>query len=347
MTRGCERSNSESGRRIIMKTRVVMKTWVARKLLAAAIMLLSCGTALHANDMRFTEIERRLGALEAQSAAQQGVQTAAHVSNVSYSQSEVVGSGCGCQSCTGCATCCDAYCGNYYGEVHFLWFRPHASNYWVGKLSESHDFSARYVVGYEDRCGLGGRVRYWNLDDQVRVYNPGTIVFELDVLDVEATNRFHFRRTDLVLAGGFRYAGWDLTCDDGQVVDLDAYGLTIAADARTPICRYGCNLWSFVYGGRLSVLAGEWRGSNNLINTVVTPPLRDDNLLVHELYAGVEYGYCYCGYEWYMRATFEMQNWHSDVLSEPGVSSGISPISIGSTDSIVFMGPSLQLGVRY
>jgi hypothetical protein len=247
----------------------------------------------------------------------------------------------------GCATCSDAYCGRYYGEVQFLWLRPHASNYWIGQLSESHDFSARYVMGYEDYCGIGGRVRYWHMDDPVRVLDAGTIAFQLDVFDLEATNRFHLRRTDLVLAGGFRYAGWDLTCDDGAVVDLDAYGLTMAADLRTPICRYGCHQWSFVYGGRLSVLAGEWQGTNNLIRTVVNPRLRDDNLLVHELYAGVEYGYCYCGYELYTRAAFEMQSWHSDALSEPGVGDGIASYSIGSTDSITFMGPSIHLGVRY
>jgi hypothetical protein len=121
----------------------------------------------------------------------------------------------------------------------------------------------------------------------------------------------------------------------------------MAADLSTLVCRYGCNRWSFVYGGRLSVLAGDWNGDNNLINTIVAPEVRDDNILVHELYAGVEYGYCYCNYDLFLRATYELQNWRSDVLAEPGIGDGIAPGSIGSTASIGFVGPALHLGVRY
>jgi hypothetical protein len=325
---------------------------------AASVMLAAanCAAALQADDLRFTELERRLAALEAQSAAQEGVQTAAHLSSTDGEQAacscESCGcqsGSCGCQSCAGCDVCNDNYCGNYYGEVQLLWIRPHVSEDWVGKLSESHDFSTRYVLGYEDRCGLGGRVRYWRYDDEVDIlWSSDSIAFQLDVLDLEVTNRFQFRRTDLVLAGGFRYAGWDLRCYDDGVVDLDAYGLTMAADLRTLLCCHGCNQWSFVYGGRLAILAGDWDGDNALIDTLPGwPGVQDDNLLVHELYAGMEYAYCHCEYDLYMRAVFEMQNWRSDVLSEPGIGTGLAPYSVGSTASIGFIGPSLQLGVRY
>jgi hypothetical protein len=336
-----------------------MKMATTRRLLTAAGLMLaaaSCGTALRANDLRFTDIERRLAALESQSAAEEGVQTAAYLSSSDGEGSAgncgscgcQTGS-CGCQSCAGCEVCSDNYCGNYYGEIQFLWIRPHVSEDWVGKLSESHDFSARYVLGYEDRCGLGGRVRYWRYDDEIDVlWASDSIAFQLDVLDLEVTNRFHFRRTDLVLAGGFRYAGWDLRCYDDGVVDIDAYGLTIAADLSTLICCYGCNQWSFVYGGRLAILAGDWDGDNALIDTLPGyPGVQDDNLLVHELYAGVEYAYCHCECDLFMRAVFEMQNWRSDVLSEPGIGTGLAPYSVGSTAAIGFIGPSLQLGVRY
>ena len=97
----------------------------------------------------------------------------------------------------------------------------------------------------------------------------------------------------------------------------------------------------------LSLLAGDWRGDNDIIDTIVEPQVRDDFLFVPELYAGVEYSYCYCDYDLFMRATFEMQSWRSDVLSEPGIGNGIAPGSIGSTNSIGFIGPGFHLGVRY
>jgi hypothetical protein len=305
--------------------------------------MLCCGTALQADDLRFTDVERRLAALEAQSAAEQDVQAAAYLSSTEGDDEPAA---CRCPTCTGCNVCNDAYCGTFYGEIQLLWIRPHVSEDWVGKLSESHDFSPRYVMGYEDRCGLGGRVRYWHYEDEIDVIDPDSIAMELDVLDLEVTNRFQLRRTDVVLAGGFRYAGWDLRCYDDGVVDLDAYGLTMAADLSTLLCCHGCNQWSFVYGGRLSILGGDWNGNNALIDNDYGE-VRDDNLLVHELYAGIEYAYCHCEYDLFMRAVFEMQNWDSDVLSEPGIGTGLASYSIGSTDSIGFCGPSLHLGVRY
>jgi hypothetical protein len=337
-----------------------MYTLATRTLVSAASLMLCC-TTLQADDLRFSDVERRLAALEAQTAAKQGVQTAAHLSCSDGEPAACDGTCCnaascdggccdgGCQPCAGCDVCSNNYCGRFYGEIQLLWVRPHVSEDWIGKLSESHDFAPRYVLGYEDRCGLGGRVRYWRYDDEVDVlWTEDSIAFQLDVLDVEVTNRFQLCRTDIVLAGGFRYAGWDLRCYDNGVVDIDAYGLTMAADLSTLVCCHGCNRWSFVYGGRLSILGGDWEGDNALIDTIPGyPGVRDDSLLVHELYAGVEYAYCHCEYDLYMRAVFEMQNWRSDVLSEPGIGTGLADYSVGSTSSIGFYGPSLQFGVRY
>jgi hypothetical protein len=336
-------AKSLQGRRFDMNTQVM------RTLLAAASMLLCSGPVLKANDVWLTEVERRLAALETQSAGQQGVQTAAHLSKCGgqCAGGSCASGGCGCQSCAECGPCSDAYCGKYYGEVQMLFIRPHVSEDWVGKLSESHGFSQRYVVGYEDCCGLGGRVRYWNYNDHVPVLDPSCIDFDMGVLDLEITNRFCFRSTELVVAGGFRYASWGMTDATQYEVDLDAYGLTMAADFSTLIACYGCSQWSFVYGGRLSILGGSWEGDNYIIDTIVTPEVRDDNLLVHELHVGVEYRYHYCHYDLFVRATYEMQNWHSDVLSEPEIGTGIAPLSIGSTDSIGFIGPGLHLGVRF
>ena len=56
----------------------------------------------------------------------------------------------------------------------------------------------------------------------------------------------------------------------------------------------------------------------------------------HELYGGVEWvcrtGHC----NFYTRAVFEMQNWHSDALGENS-----------ATDTISFVGPAIHGGVTF
>ena len=322
-----------------------MKSLVTRKLLAALGMLL-CSTAYASDDgMRYSGLEQRLAALEAQVAAQQGVQSASYLSD---SPGDATASGC-CDNAASCCDCttsgccqpscgCNDCCGTTYGYYEMLWIRPHVNEDFAGKLSEEHNFSSRYVLGYEDGCGLGARVRYWSYDHAQDVLTDGdTIRFELDVFDLEATNHFCFNRTDLVLAGGLRVANMDLGDDGGDHADIDALGITMAADVRTRLYSRCCNTWSWVYGGRISILGGDWNGDNDFINTIGPAEVRDDNLFVSELYAGLEYGYNYNGWDLFSRVTFEMQNWRSDVLGEVST----------TTDSISYIGPGISFGASY
>ena len=181
----------------------------------------------------------------------------------------------------------------------------------------------------------------------MNVLVAGALGMEVDVVDLEVTNRFAFRRTDLWLSGGIRYAGWALTDDSNDPVTMASLGLTVGADLRTLAFSHGCSRWSFVYGARLSLLGGNWKGDNDIIDTIFNPEVANDNMLVHELYAGIEYGYTFRGHDLFARATYEIQNWHSDVLAESGIGNGMAPNSIGSTDSIGFMGPGFHFGLRY
>ena len=176
-------------------------------------------------------------------------------------------------------------------------------------------------------------------DQVVRVLEPFT---QLD----DSTTRAHggmglglplSLRLCEAMGGGLRIADLTLVDDAGDSVDCDALGLTLAADVRTRLCSYCCNTWSWVYGGRVAVLGGDWEGDNTFINTIVEPQVRDDNLFVQEIYAGVEYVYGYNGWDLYSRVTFEMQNWRSDVLGEVSQ----------TTDSISFIGPGISFGVNY
>ena len=63
---------------------------------------------------------------------------------------------------------------------------------------------------------------------------------------------------------------------------------------------------------------------------------RNDNVLVHELYGGVELARRCGAVDIHARLLFEMQNWHSDVLAQ---NAGL--------ESIGLFGPALQLGAEF
>ena len=108
----------------------------------------------------------------------------------------------------------------------------------------------------------------------------------------------------------------------------------MAADGWTPLfsCSQGCVGW--VYGGRLSILAGDWGGDAD--HNILTERVRDDNVIVHELYAGLGFTRCCRNIDLNARLGFEMQNWHSDVLSEAA-----------DDGSIGFVGPGVEIGAQF
>jgi hypothetical protein len=110
-------------------------------------------------------------------------------------------------------------------------------------------------------------------------------------------------------------------------------GGSVAADFKGVIC-HDCkhNLhWSSVGGARWSVFGGDWEGSpNNFIG-----PIRDDNIVVQELYGGVEVQR-HGRIDRFARFVFEAQNWRSDALEN---NTNIS--------SIGFIGPRLDVGVHF
>jgi hypothetical protein len=65
--------------------------------------------------------------------------------------------------------------------------------------------------------------------------------------------------------------------------------------------------------------------------------VRDDNVVVHELYAGMEFARCYRRIDLRARLAFELQNWHSDVLAETDA----------DTDTIGVVGPGVRVGAEF
>ncbi len=319
-----------------------MKTNCTRMVLALLGATMWLGTTVSAEGLAFSDMEQRLAKIEAQLAGQEGVQSASFLNN--GCGDGCCGDSCCSDSCCGDSCCSDACCGDsccgdvcgsnngcghYYAEVQINFLRAHVNEDVVGKLSEQYEWSPRFILGYEDACGVGARLRYWRYANySPEVGGGGGLRFDFNVTDIELTNRFQGRNTDIVFAGGFRYASTDIEAGTGTD-GADLIGLTMAVDLKTLLCCDCGSTWSWVYGGRVSILGGDWDGNGPLIDTEV----RDDNVMVYEMYGGVEYGCNYCGNDIFARLAFEMQNWHSDVLG-----------SNSATDSIGFIGPGFHFG---
>jgi hypothetical protein len=331
-----------------------MKATITRTALAMAGMVLCLGQ-LQAEELGYSELETRLAKLEKQIAGQNSLQQASHCCDSCDGCCDIgccdacggdeccdaCGNGC-CDSCGNgccdscCGGCCPAY-GTYYGEVQFLFLRAHVPEDYDGdgsKLDENHDLSPRFIVGYENCNGLGGRVRYWLYDHATGIEDTDdAIAFDMNVIDIEATQRYQGCRSDVVLAGGVRFGSWESTDDDDDTVDNDFIGLTMAADMRSQFAR-GCNSeLNLVGGGRMSLLGGDWEGNDghDFIDTD-----RDDNIFVWELYAGVEYGVCYYNSYLFTRLAYEIQMWHSAIVDKSN-----------NLDTLGFVGPAWTIGMAF
>ncbi len=246
-------------------------------------------------------------------------------------------------------------------SVDLMLLRPQIAESAVGKLSEEYQFSPRVILELEGAGNFDGRLRYWHYDRNTDVLGTSNLITSLpyypwnyilfedavgaspgkqsirinfDVLDIEALHHFAARKSELTLSAGLRLAGIHLTDTAFQECGANFIGLTMAGDGMTPLGNFTGGHFGLVYGGRLSILGGNWGCDDN--SQFVSQQTRNDNVLVHELYGGVELARR-CGMlDVHARLMFEMQNWHSDVLAQDA-----------GLESIGIFGPALQLGAEF
>jgi hypothetical protein len=251
-------------------------------------------------------------------------------------------------------------------DVEFMMLRPQIAESAVGKLSEEYQFSPRLILQLQGAGNFDGRLRYWHYDRATEVLgtnnnfvisppyyglyyddwigaspgavgaspSKGSIKIKFDVLDIEALHHFEAGKSDLTLSAGLGLAGIHLTDTTFQKCGTDLIGLTMAGDGMTPLGAFPAGHFGLVYGGRLSILGGNWGGDDNSL--FVNHQDRNDNVLVHELYGGVELARRCRMIDMHARFLFEMQNWHSDVLAQDA-----------GLESIGMFGPALQLGAEF
>jgi hypothetical protein len=223
-------------------------------------------------------------------------------------------------------------------DVKLSLLRPQVAEFAAGKLSEKYELSPTIILGVRGAGNFDGRVRFWHYDRDVDVLGTDNDVhFRFNVLDIEALHRFGGRRSELTLAAGIRLAGINLTDVNDQKCGADFIGLTLAADGLTPLGCFPGGHFGLVYGGRLSILGGDWGGDDNCL--FINQQVRNDNVLVNELYGGVELERRFRAADVHARLVFEMQNWKSDALAQGAF--------IESIGSIGFFGPGLQLGAEF
>jgi hypothetical protein len=224
-----------------------------------------------------------------------------------------------------------------YADVEINFLRLHLTEEAVGKLSEKYEFSPRFIAGFSGIGPLDGRVRYWLYGRETEAVDDDDddIRLEFDVLDLEGTHHFGGQRSEVVLGAGVRLARIELVDDEDADAGTDLLGLTMAADGRTRLVTLEVGRVAWVYGGRLSILGGDWGADDD--HELLDGRVRDDNVVVHELYAGLEFARCYRRLELQARLAFELQNWHSDVLAESDL----------DTDTIGIVGPGIRLGAEF
>jgi hypothetical protein len=222
----------------------------------------------------------------------------------------------------------------YYANAEINFLRAHVLETPNDKLSEKYEPSPRVTVGFNETGKLDGRVRYWHYSQDTPILGGDRLEVEFDVLDLEATHLIAARPFEVLMGGGLRLAGIELTDAAGDATGADLLGMTFFAEGRNLLCSFHDGRIAWVFGGRLSILGGDWGG--DVGNSFTGRPVQDDNVVVHELHAGIVYAVRYPEFDLHARLGFEMQNWHSDALSQ---NSG--------RDSIGFLGPGIQVGAGF
>jgi hypothetical protein len=220
------------------------------------------------------------------------------------------------------------------GDVEFLFYRPNIVAPNGGQVSKDYEFSPRFIVSFRDVLNLDGRVRWWLYERNTHVLGANSIRLEFSVLDFEATHTFKGSRSQLTLAAGVRLADVKLADLEGEGCGSDMIGLTMAADGLTPVFFTQCGYCGWVYGGRVSLLTGDWDGDENC--AYINQQFYNDNTLVTELYAGIELARQVNNVTIRGRALFEYQNWRSDTLAQQA-----------GVESIGLLGPAAQLGIDF
>lgn len=206
----------------------------------------------------------------------------------------------------------------FYFDTQVLWFDSPITDFHNGSNAADEsgqiELAPRFILGY-DGDGIGARVRWWTFDRTARIYSPAILeadtTLTVDVVDLEATTHIRGETSDFLLSGGARIAAFGI--DEHLVIqDVTTFekavlgGVTLGGEGRTSI--FANDLWgtAFIYGGRLSLLQGDWEGDRPYTPFVDTElNLQNERFIVPEVFTGIEAHYGRA----FTRLTVELQQW--------------------------------------
>jgi hypothetical protein len=244
---------------------------------------------------------------------------------------------------------CQDRCGGIIGGGEFLYLRPYGESdiFDTGPGGPDIGFNPafRTWAGFESADGLGARGRYFwyeGEDTGVLLGAPATQSLEMQYIDAELTQAVAFRRSNIQLSGGFRYAENQFGIVRGGtalpanlVLDFDGYGMTFAVQGNRDITRNGCIRFSA--NARWSLLYGDFEASGIVQGVPVAAANRDDLVNVLELNIGPQIrrrlnggGYLTVG------AAAEAQYWSNGLDVPAGLAAGLLPAGVNSFDIGLF-----------
>ena len=242
--------------------------------------------------------------------------------------------------------------GNNFGSV---FPEVPSGTYFGGSLDGGLQGGWRIVAEAENQSGLGVRFQYFEFDNAVSYQgeweNGVSLIFGGDIgvdvyaVDIEATQRATFRKWDLVVGGGLRAGGVDISQGGGLFTgltsfygvrsgaDFDGVGPTVSLAAERPLGGSGL---SVIGRARASLLFGE---VDQVPTFGVTPfppviPTRttDDLVQVTEIQFGMNYEREFGAATGTFGVFWEAQRWDSDS---------------NTTGDLGLHGLSLQSGLEY
>jgi hypothetical protein len=232
---------------------------------------------------QFNSMEQRLAAMEARLASYDEAATATTSNNG--------GNGCGCGSscggdcCGGCNDCwCHPSCGlTFTSELLFL--RAHDSE--ANDDGDDFETASRNTFGCIDACGREWRVRYFEYSTDLR----DSDYVQLEYIDTEYAGRFtlgcNWRGE---LSGGIRWAQYD---EQGDLAYSDTFGPVLGAMLYGPcVCGYET----------FASLRNSWQFGSAFDSDRGT-------FSVTEVQLGVQYNYCLCGGNGFVRGVLEADKW--------------------------------------
>lgn len=209
-------------------------------------------------------------------------------------------------------------------------------------LNSELDSGLRYILGYRGKNGIGLRAQYWSYDHNstFTATAPNQLGIQMDVVDTEVTFLQRFRRWNLGVSGGIRYARLDYETTAAGPFNIgnavfEGAGPTVSAEARRDLGFAGLSVFGNARG---AILLGDLNNTGLLRNLPVVK-IKDETMQVFENQLGMAWTYDVTQTtQFELSSAWETQFWMNDTFAD-------DTLGIGS--NLSFFGPTIRCEFRF